>query len=427
MPPVPRVTDDLSLSEARAGGPEPADRAAAAPLRVLAITGLFPNPSEPGRGIFNLHLFRALAECCRLEVIAPVAWPRRGAVPNRETRGSAAPVPPQEELDGLRVHHPRFAALPALGRVLDGLSESLRLRRQVSALHAAGAVDVVLATWAYPDVVAAASLARRLGVPLIAKVHGSDVNVMGRRWPRRTAISRALRSAAAVVVPSRSLGQAVAELGVEPGRIALIPNGVDASRFRPLDRAAARRRLGLPPSGTRIVFVGNLRSAKGPDVLVEAARLLDDETAVSVVGNGPLRRRLEARIRRLGLGRRVTLAGERPHDEIPYWIAAADVVCVPSRTEGCSNVAREALACGRPVVATSVGGLPELVTGPDLGTLVPPEDAPALAAALRRAVVGVWDGPRIRSRLAGLTWETSASRLVELLRHAAAARPARSC
>jgi glycosyltransferase involved in cell wall biosynthesis len=335
--------------------------------------------------------------------------------------GAVARIPNREVADGISVYHPRYLALPGLGRALDGVSEALALGRLVRALHRAGRADVVLATWAYPDVCAAALLARRLGVPLVAKVHGSDVNNFAQRWPRRGQVATALSRAACVVAVSRSLRQAVGELGVGLDRVVVVPNGVDTSRFSPLDATAARSRLGLRRDGAHVVFVGGLRHVKGPDVLVVAARRLDEGIAVTLVGEGPLRGRIERRIREAGLNGRVTLAGARPHEEIPLWLNAADVVCVPSRSEGFSNVTLEALACGRPVIGSRTGALPDLVSGPEYGVLVPPGDAPALAAALLRSLDRVWDAGRIRLRAAGLDWQESADALHEVLRDAAGA------
>src|SRR5678816_428512 len=114
---------------------------------------------------------------------------------------------------------------------------------------------------------------------------------------------------------------------------------------------------------------------RGIDVLVDAMKQMHDATRLYVIGDGAERAALAARVQAAGLDGRVSLVLSRPHAEIPQWLAAADVVVLPSRTEGMPNAVLEALACGRPVVATAVGGTRGLIANPALGTLVPPDDA----------------------------------------------------
>ena len=399
--------------------------AADRPLRVLAVTNLFPNRGEPERGLFNLRQLVALARRCEVEVIAPVpwvpgfagwfgaAWERRAAIPRRDV------------VAGIGVRYPRYPVVPKVLRWWHGPAASLALRRPMREAHAARAVDVVLATWAYPDVVAAVAVAARLRVPVVAKVHGSDVARASRSPRRRRTVAAALRQAHRVVAVSRALGADVAALGVAADRIEVVGNGVDGEAFRPIDRAAARRRLGLSPAVPHVVFVGRLEPVKGPDVLVAAAARLGGGACVTLVGDGALRRALAAAIGAAGFGERVVLAGARPHREIAEWLNAADVVCVPSRSEGAPNVALEAASCGTPVVGSRVGGIPELVGEPACGILVSPGDPGALAGALREALSRTWDRERIRASVALRTWEASADRLEALLRAAAAENGAR--
>jgi glycosyltransferase involved in cell wall biosynthesis len=128
---------------------------------------------------------------------------------------------------------------------------------------------------------------------------------------------------------------------------------------------------------------------------------------VALVGGGPLEAPLVAQARRLGIAERVRFAGEVAHDDVPRWLQAADVVTLPSVAEGFPNSVREALACGRPVVATPVGDIPRVVT-PDVGRLVPVDDAASLAAALSDVLAVAWDAAAIRSRVAGMTWTENA-------------------
>ena len=395
-------------------------------MRVLIVTNLFPNGVEPLRGLFNKQQIAELAKAHEVTVIAPVPWfPRRLASAARLGRWArAASVPERETIDGIVVHHPRHLVTPKIGRLCYGWWYFLGIRRTAEALHRAQPFDVILATWAYPDVFGAALLARRLGRPLVAKVHGSDIHVAARGALRRRLIAWGLRQARAVVAVSEPLKEAMVGLGVDPARIILIPNGVDRERFRSKGRREARAALGLPPGGRRVIFVGNLEPVKGPDVLLAALRRLPDDVRVSFVGDGTMRERLRAAADAAGLDGRVQFAGRRPHAEIPLWLCAADVVCMPSRSEGCPNALLEALACGRPVVASRVGGIPALLRDPSLGVLVPAGDPAALAAALRSSLEDAWSPEQIRRAVADRGWTQSAERLAEVLAAAGNGRAA---
>jgi glycosyltransferase involved in cell wall biosynthesis len=163
---------------------------------------------------------------------------------------------------------------------------------------------------------------------------------------------------------------------------------------------------------------------EGIDVLVDAFAKLDDrEARLFVVGDGVERAALTARAKAPGAGARITFAGTRPHGEIPRWLAAADVCALPSRAEGMPNAVLEALASGRPVVATAVGGTPELIASPSLGRLVPPDDAQALSCALAEALSSPWDAAAIAASVAPRTWDEVARRKARALELAAGNSP----
>jgi glycosyltransferase involved in cell wall biosynthesis len=244
---------------------------------------------------------------------------------------------------------------------------------------------VVFATWAYPDGWAAVRLARRAGLPVVLKVHGSDVLQLDQYPGRRLRTAEALRAVDRVVVVSRDLAEKVIELGADPVRVHLVYNGVDAEKFHPGDRAEARRRLGLDPARPVVLYVGNLYPVKGPDVLIEACGRLaagGTEFDLHVIGQGTLQKSLEARTGALGLATRSLFHGPLPHERLPDWFRAANLLVLPSRSEGVPNVLLEASACGTPYVATAVGGVPEIAhLGRSL--LVPPENPARLADGIR--------------------------------------------
>jgi glycosyltransferase involved in cell wall biosynthesis len=250
-------------------------------------------------------------------------------------------------------------------------------------------------------------LGRWLGVPVACLGRGSDVHRLAQGSPVTRRLARfSLRRASAVGVVADALGHALARL-VTSVRATVLPNGVDLARFSPGSATEARRTLGLEAGTRLILYVGRLAPGKGLTTLLRALRLVrvtEPAARLAIVGGGPLARWLVRRVRAAGLAGAVHLAGEVSHDAVVPWLRAADVLVLPSTAEGFPNVVREALACGRPVVATLVGDLPRVVT-PAVGRLVPPEDPAALARALVDVLSLPWDAGAIRAHVSGMTWE----------------------
>jgi glycosyltransferase involved in cell wall biosynthesis len=134
-----------------------------------------------------------------------------------------------------------------------------------------------------------------------------------------------------------------------------------------------------------------------------------------VVGDGECRAEYEQMARQLGVARAVHFAGAAAHDQVPLWISAADVLCLPSLREGCPNIVIEALACGRPVVGSAVGGVPALLSE-DTGILVAAEDSAGFAAALEQALSRSWNPEDIRRSVAARTWTQVAGRYLDVFR-----------
>jgi glycosyltransferase involved in cell wall biosynthesis len=389
-------------------------------VRVLVVTKIFPNAAEPTSAPFNRQQIAALAGRCQVEVLGTIPWyPGAGLLARWSSAGRVARVPRREVIDGIEVRHPRTLFVP---RALHGLWAAMYAASLAPiALGYRGKVDVVLGTWAYPDGAAAVALATLIGVPAVVKLHGSDLNVIARLPGPRRVLGWALPRAARVVAVSRALADEARALGVRPERIAIVGNGVDAALFAPRDRAAARAELGLPGAARVVLYVGNLKESKGVLDLAagfEQAAAADPDLHLAVVGGGDARPALEAVAARLP--GRVTLAGRRPLAEVPTWMAACDVLALASWAEGTPNVVLEALASGRRVVATAVGGVPDLITGAALGELVGVGDVPALAAALGRAARAFYDPAEVARLGARGSWAESAARLHAVLDDACA-------
>ncbi len=355
------------------------------PMRVLMVTKLFPNAVDPLASIYNREQYGALGKICDVEVLGLIpSFPGAKLFARWWKVGRLAAAPRFETIAGLPVHHPRMLFLPGV-HTLGPPMVAAALLREIKARRSR--TDVIIGSCAYPEGVACILLGRLLGIPTALQTLGSDLNVTPNLWGPRQWLKRTLPHAGRVVAVSRPLADRAIELGASPERTLVIPNGVDKTRFFPRDPVACRRELGLSPDGRWIVYVGELYESKGVVDLLSAFERLAPEVPdakLAVVGPGPELGRVQAFADKFP--GRVVAAGGRPHDQVALFMGAANVCTLPSWREGTPNAVIEALASGRRVVSTRVGGIPAVIRRPEQGELVEPQDIPALAAALTRAL-----------------------------------------
>ena len=372
-------------------------------MKVLLFSNHYPASDAPTRGTYNHNIFNALARTCDVRVVGPMPWwirkPRQLVTVQRETSF------------GLDAAFPSFFSLPGVV-AMHGHATFVSLAPYLARVRHEFPWDVVVGSNAYPDGVGAADLAAVSRVPLVQNVIGSDVNELPRRAALRPQIRAALRRAQRVVAVSRDMADRVVELGIPRERVVAQHNGVDGESFALRDRAAARARIGLALDHERpvIVYVGNVKISKGVKVLVDAMVPLArrhgrGDVLLAIVGSGEADGEIAARVRELGLEKSVRLCGRQLHTDLPWWFSAGDLFCLPSYMEGCPNVVLEALASGRGVVATRVGGIPELITDGKNGVLVPPGDPEALADGLAAALGRRWDPEAQRASVPYLDWD----------------------
>jgi teichuronic acid biosynthesis glycosyltransferase TuaC len=393
-------------------------------LRILTFTSLFPNASQATLGIF---IYQRVAHLARragnaVIVVAPVPYFPRWLRWGRWKRFGR--IPAMERIADLTVYHPRYFLVPRISMPLQGLSMFLGSLRLVRRLQEQMQFDCVDAHYVYPDGFAGMLLARFLRVPFVVSARGTDVNLFPSFRIIRPMIRRTLHGAAGIIAVSAALKEAMVTLGVPRERIRVIGNGVDAERFHPVDRGEARRALGLPENGQIIVSVGGLAHHKGFHLLIQAVAALVPRypnLKAYVVGEGGSRAELEALARRAEVQGSLFLIGSRPNEELRLWYSAADLSCLLSSREGWPNVLLESLACGTPVVATRVGGIPEVLTSPDLGILVEGEVS-AIAAALEIALGKPWDREAMVRYARARTWDGVARELEQFLASCIAGR-----
>jgi len=235
--------------------------------------------------------------------------------------------------------------------------------------------------------------------------------------------SGVLKDADKVITVSRKTREYVLKLGADDSKISVIYNGVDQNFFYPMNKEKSRKQLGLPRSDIIILTVRRLVYKNGLDTLIKSASLLTREypnLLFIVIGNGPDRNIIAKRIKQLGISSNVRLTGFVPEEALPLYYNAADYFVLPSNSgEGLPMVLLEAMACGLPVIATTVGGTPEIIRDMINGALVPPRNQEALAKAISNLLslkkesqaIGIKNRKIVE---ANLTWDKNVHRLIEI-------------
>ena len=385
---------------------------------LVVFSTLFPSQARPGAGLFIRERMFRVAQHRPLVVVSPQPWfPGQSLI--RWLRPGYRPQAPALEIQqGIRVYHPRFLSVPGMLRQFDGWSMALASFLLLKRLKAEGA-RLIDAHFAYPDGEAATHLGRWLGLPVTITLRGTEVP-HSKNPALRPRLARTLKAAARVFAVSDSLRRLAIELGVAEEKSEVVGNGVDTTRFYPVDRAEARSRYGLPENAQVLVSVGALVERKGMHRVIDCLPALIGQHAnlhyVIVGGGSPEgdnRAELTAQVARLGLAGRVHFLGALPPDELKWPLSASDVFVLATGNEGWANVFLEAMACGLPVITTDVGGNAEVVCRDELGSIVPFGDAEVLQQALDTALDKNWDRGAILDYARANQWD---KRVVQLLR-----------
>jgi glycosyltransferase involved in cell wall biosynthesis len=377
-------------------------------MRVAVITRYFPTSHEPWAGHSAYQTLKFLAHSCDVKVFYPESeYPALLKPKSRSGRSidySYRPV-------GVEVEYIAYRALPAISRPLNGWSAARSILPHVRDWRP----DVILNYIIYPDGDAARRVAHALKIPFVTTAIGTDLNVIPLLCEGLT--RRVLREADFTTTVSGDLLNTARRLGVPVEKSRAILNGCDTSVFQPGDPAAARAAIGLTTEEEAIVYVGRLDLAKGLRELVAAVAALAKRRPgirCYIVGDGPARATLLEDIAAQRAQDHIRLMPAVGSHGVALWMAAANLVTLPSYREGCPNVVIEALASGRPVVATNVGGIPELMDATD-GALVPAREAAPLEAALEQVLSKAWDAQAI-SRKHRRGWADVSAEVEAILR-----------
>ncbi len=383
-------------------------------MKSLCISHLFPNNIRNTQGLFVFERVRHQAAWVETTVFAPVPWFPGNRYFSRYA--GIAGIEPLEIRQGLTVHHPRFLSLPGL-HFLSACFLALALLVNIPFRTLLRKADWLDAHWTFPDGFATALLGLLFHKPFFITLRGHEAFYERQGFLRAAGIRWSLRRATGVIAVSEELRlKAIRLSGVPLEKIRTVGNGVDLLRFHPLDKLASRSRLGLSAKPKYVLTVGRICSGKGLHHLVKAwpKLLLDVPDAELLIvgeedpeGGQAYLHSIKASLSELGLHSKFHFIGKVLPDDLTYWYSAADCFCLPTASEGSPNVLLEALACGRPAVATAVGDISKIVVDGKFGYSV---DSKVLdfAAKLSQTLRQTWEDTAIAASMQAQSWERCA-------------------
>lgn len=380
-------------------------------MDILTFTSLYPNAAQPRHGIFVKNRLRHLDMIpgVRRRVIAPRPYfPLMGLLKgSRFADYAKIPYLEVENEEKVKILHPEYLILPGTGLIDPATAMAKSAENVVEELYpSTQIIDLIDGHYLYPDGVAAYMLARKLDKPLVLTARGSDVNYWMNEPKAHSRILEALKYASKVICVSDALKQQLIGYGVAEEKLMVLRNGVDQKLFKPSSQAAEK---------SYFLSVGNLVPLKGHALTLQALANHPQENLI-IIGTGALKASLNRLSRNLGLENRVRFIDHAAQEDLVNYYQGAKATLLMSSMEGLPNVVLESIACGTPVIATNVGGIPEVVDDKN-GILLQERNVDALSAALKNFSARKWHIEKIAATVKAYDWNTVANELYILLRN----------
>jgi glycosyltransferase involved in cell wall biosynthesis len=345
-------------------------------MNILTVSTLYPNTKDHKHGIFVrtrlMHLIKHHSDIKPI-VIAPIPWfPFSSKLLGQFAKKGEIPLVRDD--NGVKVYHPRYLVIPKLGmflapftlaRCINKMVKQLRTELEEQSEH----ISLIDGHYFFPDGVAIAKVAKKQKLPFFCTARGTDINIILNNPLARKMINKVFAQSERNFAVSKALKDKMVSVGADPKDVEVSRNGVDLNLFSWSsndERETLKKELGI--SGRLIVSVGGLVELKGHHLTIEALSKYDDVHLV-IIGGGPLKSYLEALAEKHNVKDKVSLKGILTQPEINRWFMAADISVLASSREGWANVLLESMASGCPVVATKVGGTPEVVQSDTVGEL----------------------------------------------------------
>ena len=364
---------------------------------VLVFSSLFPSKVTPNNGLFIRERMFRVAKHTNLIVVSPKPWfPGQRLL--RLFKKNYRPQPERVEVQqGITVYFPRFLSFPGVFRNLDAFMMFICCFYLVKKLKNKHHIDIIDSHFTYPDGLAATYLAQKLSLKSVITLRGTEI-------PHSKSISRkkqlllAWKQADKIFSVSDSLRRHAIALGADAEKFKVIGNGIDTNKFKPLEKAYAKKLLDIDTDTKVLITVGGLVERKGfhrviaciPELLKEHPKLL-----YLVVGGpsaeGNFESHIRALVKKLNVTNNVRFLGPIKPQDLNQPLSAADIFVLSSGNEGWANVILEAMACGTPVIASDVGGNSEVINSDMLGKIIPFDNHEALLEALHQGLQKDWD------------------------------------
>jgi teichuronic acid biosynthesis glycosyltransferase TuaC len=391
-------------------------------MKVLEVCQEFPNRYYPQLGTF---IKQGIDSIANQKVNVTVVSPKPFVIPfSAFPYHNFSKLPRIEHTEKYDLHYPRYLYVVPKKYFypLTGISYAHFISRY-AIKNIKPKPELLHAHFSYPDGFGMIRLAKKWKIPFVISALGTlerKIAYEGSYTSRQ--IFEAMNCADKVLSVSEDLKLHIVNLGICEDKVSVVPNGVDLEKFKPAGKEYARNMLNLPQDKKIVLFVGALKRIKGVDYLIEAAKsFLDTNISLYMVGRDDgMKKSLEKRAHELKIDSHIKFTGPINHEDIPLWLSASDILVLPSLSEGRPNVILEAFACEVPVVATNVGGVPELIINGETGYLVPAKNSMELSEKVNKLLLnrnlrlkmGKFGRMTIIQR--GLTWETHAKKTVKI-------------
>jgi len=365
--------------------------------KITIITNLYPLPWEPNRATFNRQQFSLLDENYDKSILVPVAF--------IEWFKNRKQIKQAENLRFVPYFYPpklgrRFYSLFLFLSIILHSGNWLRKKRN----------DILLASWAYPEAVTTSWLSKLYNCRFYFKVHGSDINFHSNYPARARQIVNAANKADGILSVSQDLKTKMIKLGIEKQKITVIYNGINHDLFGTKQNRTINKDY--------ILYVGNLKQAKGVFELLDGFNQIHERFPnlhLIFAGSGEQKNKLINTTEKYGLSDKVEFLGSVNHDTLPGLMQYATLIALPSYNEGVPNVLLESMACGTPVLATAVGGIPEIINQDICGVLIAEKNSDAVALGLQDILIRKWSYEKIVEHSKQFTWQKNQQQLIKLI------------
>ncbi|MCC7430932.1 glycosyltransferase [bacterium] len=368
-------------------------------MKILFLTEHFPSEDEPDASPVSYFAATNLSKTNKVYVVHA----------NFISSGKAPEIKVEVYNKNFEVIRLPIALPPKGDRLwLRSILLKIALNYALEKLEYLKTVDVIFARMATTPGFAGVRLGKQLKIPALIWAAGSDIHTYPKIPVLRRFNKYALKNAQGITCNSEFLAKETEKLGIPKEKIRVVNTGIDKTIFFPQSKTETRKLLNLPQNKKIVLFAGHLIPIKGIDVLLNAWKIFlekEPDSQLVLCGNSELLGDYRKLTKGLEISKNVMFRPSIAHSEMRNWFGACDVFVLPSRNEGFPAVLMEAMSCGRPVVASKVGGIPEIVSSDEVGILVEPENIAELVKALQNAFTKNWDAQKISEAASRFDWE----------------------